>query len=281
MQIRKKSMENAITHFVLNENIKISECAKKFNVDVGTLKSHLKQMNIDTNRYKYSFNENYFETIDTEEKAYWLGFILADGSISIKKNQLSIGLAEIDSKHLEKFKSDIDSNNPLHYYNANNNVTNKKYPTVELDLVSKKLLYDLEKLNIVPNKSKNEQPTYLRDDLIKHYIRGFFDGDGWITSSKRRLRNGNYGNTLKWEFGFGSSFDMTNYISEHFNEKLNIEYKEPKLNCIFKLRYSNKNDIAKIIDYLYEDAHIYLNRKYEKIKDYCRLESKLQKTQDD
>ena len=69
-----------------NKGLKISEIANKYNVDSHTVINHLKNAKI----YKspkyldYNFNTTYFKNIDDEHKAYWLGFIYADGSISGK-----------------------------------------------------------------------------------------------------------------------------------------------------------------------------------------------------
>ena len=280
MKIRKKKMEDAIIYYCNNETILLGECAKKFNVDRGTLSIHLKEMNIETNRKinkngeNYSnFNENFFEVIDTEEKAYWLGFLLADGSINSNRNQISIALSSIDRDHIIKFQKSINSRHNICDYLANNNVTNKKYPTSDLVLHSKKMKDDLFNLHIHDNKTKKEKPCEIPKNLIRHYIRGFFDGDGWISSYDRRIQD--RCKNKKWELGFGSSFEMIDYISKHLSNTLNIAYKEPKKNCIYRIRYSSNSDIAKIIKYLYKDSTIYLNRKQNKVLEFCRSHSKL------
>lgn len=280
MKTRKKKMEDAIVYYCNNETILLGECAKKFNVDRGTLSAHLKKMNIKTNRKinkngeEYSdFNENFFEVIDNEEKAYWLGFILADGSIDNSRNQISIALASVDRDHLVKFQKSINNKKNIFDYLANNNVTKKRYPTSDLIIYSKKMKDDLFNLNVYNNKTKKEKPCEIPIDLIRHYIRGFFDGDGWISSYDRRIQD--RCKNKKWELGFGSSFEMVDYISTHFSNTLNIKYKEPKKKCIYRIRYGSNIDIAKIINYLYKDATIYLDRKQNKILEFCRSHSKL------
>lgn len=62
---------------------------------------------------KYNYDRNYFETINSEEKAYWLGFIAADGNVAKKMNSMRINLNEIDRKHLEKFRESIKGNQPI------------------------------------------------------------------------------------------------------------------------------------------------------------------------
>lgn len=268
IKIRKESMKQAIKYFIENEDATVKECSELFKVDRGTLRNNLKTMGVETNRRTRKCNESYFEIIDTEEKAYWLGFLLADGSIDDTKNKISIGISSIDRNHLTRFIGCIEGTHKICDYMANNNVTNKKYATSDLSITSIKMKNDLAKYNIIPNKSKEEKPCMLNENLIRHYIRGFFDGDGWITSYDRRAQD--RCKNQKWEIGFGSSYFMVDYISRHLADVLNINYKEPKLNCIYRIRYSSNKDIAKIIDYLYNNASIYLDRKHEKAESFCR-----------
>lgn len=267
MDIRKTSMKNAIEYYKQNESATIIDCVRKFDVDRGTLSSHLKKLGLNTRRNKYKFNEDFFEVIDTEEKAYWLGFVLADGSIDDKKKQISIGLAHADEEHLYKFKKALQAENPINFYHAKNNVTEKSYPTNDLALSSRKMINDLNKHYIFSNKTKNEIPIQLEDHLMKHYIRGFYDGDGWISSYKRRPQD--RCKNLKWELGIGSGYEIVQFISNHFYDTLKVTYKEATAySSIYRIRYSNQNDINKILEYLYSDATIYLNRKYQKALEF-------------
>ena len=56
-----------------------------------------------------TFDEHSFDVIDTEEKAYWLGFLYADGNVSNTKNEVGITLQSSDIKHLYKFKTFLKS----------------------------------------------------------------------------------------------------------------------------------------------------------------------------
>lgn len=267
MNIRKESMKKAIEYYKENQSITIADCARKFNVDRGTLGTHIKKLDLTTNRNKHKFNENFFEVIDTEEKAYWLGFILADGSIDDIRNRISIGLAHEDEQHLYKFKQSLQAENPIYFYYAKNNVTQKSYPTNDFVISSKKMIDDLKNHNIFSNKTKNEIPIVLENNLMRHYIRGFYDGDGWISSYNRRPQD--RCKNLKWELGIGSGYDIVQFIADHFYENLDVTYKEAKaFSSVYRVRYSNQSDINKILDYLYKDATIYLDRKYQKALEF-------------
>lgn len=269
MQIRKKKMEDAIIHFLANPDATINGTARDFNVDRGTLRKHLQLMNETTDRRTISVNHSYFNEIDTPEKAYWLGFILADGSIK-KLNQICVALQREDRGHLERLRDALSPDSNISDYEANNNVTGKRYPTSTLSVTSKQMIDDLANHGVVSNKTKVEQPKLdLSDDLIRHYIRGFFDGDGWISIYDRRPQD--RCKNPKTEVGFGSSEDMCEFISQHFSKVLGINYKEPKKGCIYRIRYNGNKDIAKIIQYLYNDTELYLPRKKETVDRFCRL----------
>lgn len=116
--------------------------------------------------------EDVFDII-TEESAYWIGFILADGNVYHPKKrskQLNIGLAERDWEHLEKFKRFVGSNKSL-YYNKGG---------VFLSIYSNRIVEKLAEYGIVPRKSKIAKvPEILKNN--RHFWRGMVDGDGWIS----------------------------------------------------------------------------------------------------
>lgn len=160
--------------------------------------SWIRKLNIDTSHYTprsnrcYSLNESYFEFIDSEEKAYWLGFIMADGCISSSDskydpNRLDILLKDDEDNRilLNQFKQDIDFSRDLEY----REITNIKYgfssDEVGIRVNSKKFVNYLLQHNVSPNKTGKEIIPKLDYELIKYFIRGYFDGDGCIKKDGR------------------------------------------------------------------------------------------------
>lgn len=88
-----------------NNGLSLTLLAKKYNVNRHTLSRYFKISNIKVinKQNETKFNENIFDVIDSEEKAYWLGFLFADGYISSSKNTIELSLALKDKEHLEKF----------------------------------------------------------------------------------------------------------------------------------------------------------------------------------
>ena len=119
-----------------------------------------------------------FEIIDTEEKAYWLGFLYADGSVSSTDNRIELGLAEKDLNHIEKFKEFIGIPNKISY-----RPQTKSYRYSFKSIPCKE---DLIKHGCVPKKSlilKFPTEEQVPEHLIRHFIRGYFDGDGWFSNT--------------------------------------------------------------------------------------------------
>lgn len=158
--------------------------AKVFNCATATINTRLKKLGVKMKsnkeyRTKYSFDHNFFETIDTEEKAYWLGFMYADGNVRKHRNQSVIQIKVNDQEIIEKFIKSINGDMSVSYY------TNQIGKTISaIHLTSDKMFDDLIKQGCIPNKSlvltfpnKHQVP----ENLINHFIRGYFDGDGSIS----------------------------------------------------------------------------------------------------
>lgn len=141
-------------------------------------------------RYRYRLDEAYFDIIDTEAKAYWLGFITADGCVSAgpvgangwQRHQLSVKLKGSDAGHLEKLKADLSAENPVRVMPQRGSVVG----AAEIALTSAHLVESLIRLGVTPRKSLTVTPWSGPDDLMRHYWRGVFDGDGTIVKHPDR-----------------------------------------------------------------------------------------------
>jgi len=196
----------------------------------------------------------FFKNIDCEEKAYWLGFIEADGCINEQNNsrKLVISLSKNDKDHLQKFAD-------LFYADV---MPTKEQVCVQIS--SKRIYNDLIKHGIEPQKSSKAnkfQLLNIQEDLINHVIRGIFDGDGWIS----HIPSENHS-----VFGIAGNEELLNQIQEYF-VKNNIVERKTKLlkdnnsdSLYFKkLQYGGQIQAVKIATFLYQNATIYLDRKYK------------------
>ena len=244
----------------------LRQLEKDYGITRQSISGYLEGEGIKTtigNHYRYFYHDfDFFEKIDTEEKAYWLGFMYADGYIVNYKSKgygersCGITLSIKDENHLKKFKTSIKATNPLNYYKKKN--TNSEL--VRLLLKSEKTVLDLINKGCVPQKTKilkfpsNET---IPKNLLRHFIRGYFDGDGSIALTKDNRNDNlmyrinivgtkNFVENLLKEIGFG-------YIT-----------KEKRCKEIYYYNCGAKRDFEKLYNFLYKDATLYMKRQKEK-----------------
>lgn len=223
----------------------------------------------DINR-KHSVNDKYFTDINTEEKAYWLGFIWADGSISKTSkrcsgpNRLNVSQKTKEIEHLERFARTIESTANIDTREPMPN----KYVSI-LNINSRPLCMSLEKLGY-GIKSKRIHIPPIPKQLIRHFIRGYFDGDGCLSLYTQKCK--------KWivnrqEFSITGNPVLINEIQNVLSQETTISQKvHPKpykrTIKVVSLRYGKKDDIDTLFHYMYDDSSVYMQSKYQKFIDY-------------
>lgn len=247
------------------------DTAKFFNIAPSTVTRILKRNNVPIKTHKHNFNENIFEVIDTEEKAYWLGFIYADGCVikSDKEFKFEITLSTKDKMHLVKFNNFINGDSNI-IKEQNKIYNNKVYSRVRWTVSNKKLCSDLIKNGVVPRKTYTltfPSEEILPEKLVSHFIRGFFDGDGSISTKETST------STLMVQLIGTKSMlkECLNRIKISTTLINNNSVTDPDL-CHFQLKVAKS---IKFLQYIYNNATIYLDRKYSLWQNYCRSNSKV------
>ena len=212
----------------------------------------------------YKLNEAFFDNIDTEAKAYILGFIAADGHNSLNK-KIQISLNEKDIDILEKISSYIylDNNNIKRFDSKQNIHSEEKiYKHVKMCICSAKLSNRLLELGFNHKKSATlEFPIWLNKDLIRHYVRGYFDGDGCIFLFKEK-------GVQKAAFSIISSIMFIEKLEELLVNELRINfYKSYPSKGMSVLSCRGTQQSYAILQWMYNDSSIYLNRKYNTFKE--------------
>lgn len=204
----------------------------------------------------YKYNRNFFEIIDNEEKAYWLGFIAADGNIRKDFLKLRIELNIKDKEHLEKFRSSIKGDMPIREW------IREKNRSCYIEINSKKICQDLFKYGITPNKSLTLEILFekIPFELQHHLIRGYFDGDGSLNMYEKEGYE-------YWEISFIGTKHFLNYIMNFFNKK----HKISTCGNNFRFNFKKGTDIKDILDILFKNYTITLNRKEEKYNKFLAL----------
>lgn len=205
---------------------------------------------IDINR-KYQVDQSFFEEINTHEKAYWLGFIWADGSIV--RDALCISLHSKDEIILQKFKSRIKSEHPIKDIKGQN--------MKKIVISSKKICDDLNKLGVIPNKTNNFRTPQVPIDFIFSFFLGVFDGDGSI--------------------GLPTTFSICARpeLAEFFKEKTitylhNVKIYNIKNKSVKVIKVMNKTDLLALYSLLYLSED-FLPRKKEKFEALLRKKNLL------
>jgi intein-encoded DNA endonuclease-like protein len=220
---------------------------KKANVSLRTLSEAAT---------KYTHDTTFFNVIDTEEKAYYLGLLYADGNVS--NNVLSISLQIKDQDILEKFKKIIKYTGPLLNINKPGNRQNQ----IKLSITSPILIKNLLKHGLYPNKGTTLSfPTTLSENLYPHFIRGYFDGDGCIYTNNK---------SKDYLFSMLGPHDFLIKIQNILISNLAINKtklynpKNCKITKLHVLTYQGRLNLIKICNYLYANSTCYLERKYNK-----------------
>ena len=219
--------------------------------------------------HKYTLDEHYFDEIDTKTKAYIFGFLLSDGSNNMKKQSVSISLQEEDKDILERMRSEIKSTKPLEFldYSQKHDFGYNYKNQYRLLLFSKKICDALNKHGLVQNKSLVVEFQRFEDDLMSSFIRGMWDGDRTLGLYKTKSEK-----TKSINVSLVATIMFCEGLKEYLEEKLGVEschiYDARCHNGVTKVLQISKNaDKIKFLEWLYKDADIYLQRKYDKYLD--------------
>lgn len=219
---------------------------------------------IDQNRTsrKYVFDESIFEKINTEEKAYWLGFLYADGYVPADFRCIEIGLKAKDKGHLEKFLDFLNINPRPEIKMRDVKVNGKIAKACRIIICSNRLAHDLAKHGCIPQKSLVlEFPKWLDEELLPHFMRGYFDGDGTLSLPKPLKES----RCPQLQFGIVGTEEFINDY-EGYMVDIGVLHQCAKLRPTgqaFQTRHGGNKQAKKVFDFLYKDSSVYLDRKYE------------------
>ena len=240
------------------KTLSIKNIMKKYNISSPKIHVILKLNNIEITpsayhkNYKNKVNHDFFNVIDTEEKAYWLGFLYADGYNDTKFYQIELSLKEEDFEMVNLFKSTLSSSYKTTKREINLN--GKIFYSYRHIIYSKKLSKRLEELGCPKNKSlilKFPIKDIVPNNLMHHFMRGYFDGDGCISGTKFMLN------------GTKQFLDLFIEILRNNTDISKAGYWGMDGKA-YRWTHAGKKDLKLIGKFLYKDAHIYLKRKYDK-----------------
>lgn len=209
--------------------------------------------------YKDNRDENLFKEIDSEEKAYWLGFLAADGCVN--GNYIILSLQKQDGEHLEKFKKFLGAESvkirTTFKYDTKGNL--KEYRSFSIGC--KQMAEDLKKHGIIENKSLILKPPQIDPSFYYDWIRGFFDGDGGISYSEKNNRWQSYANSTKEVLQW--ICDTMNLNTKPFHQKHYSHFDN-----VWRIHFNGRINVYSFWNKMMKNdsAVIYLERKYKKYK---------------
>ena len=266
---------NSMIEEYLVGDISVSKLSKKHGISNYACFKILEECGIPitprTNR-KHNLDSDFFEIVDNENKAYVLGLMYSDGSVCPRINtgydkitsyKIRIRLQEFDSDILRKISSCI--------YGFDNVKIDKRSEkmwadTARFELNSKKMGEDLIKLGCGPNKSNIIRlPSYEKvpERLYRHFLRGFYDGDGGISKTPPIIMN------------FTSNKAMCLELVEYFARECGLTFSKylERKNGYGSVKISGRGNCYKLYEYLYSDCSLYMDRKKRTIEN-CLIDSR-------
>ena len=216
---------------------------------------------------KWNLNEHYFDSIDTQNKAYILGLLYADGYNGINKSTVRIQLQYTDVELLKQISREIESDKPLKYINCSSKVASNGFISkdmYQLEAFSSHMCHTLDAIGMHQNKSLIlEFPRFENKSLARHFIRGYYDGDGSFTYS-----NANSAKRFQGLITITSTESFCEECLTILRKEIGIGggiYDASCHNGITKvITISGNRQCKNVLDWLYFDADMYLHRKYDK-----------------
>lgn len=241
------------------EKIGETLCIAEGTVGKVLLRNNIPLRSYSENNQRYKRNSNYFDLIDNSNKAYILGLLYADGCNHREHNSITLSLQDTDYEVVYRTKQELEYEGPISFIDKKKNkeIYHNQY---RLCINDPHMSSQLEKLGVVNAKSLVLQfPRWLDEELIPHFVRGYFDGDGCIYNDLKRQ---------KTQIQIVGTFEFCQGLSEQL-------YKLGCKHCVRQPRQSkgrntyivaiNGNVSSNIfLSWIYKDADIYMQRKYEK-----------------
>lgn len=244
---------------------------KKFKVAPTTIQKALRENKVPARKKeKYKINKDYFKEIDSHEKAYFLGLILADGCVlfnrnKTKINKLVLSLQEEDGYIIEEFKRKIEFNGPV---KTKTDKRSNRKNSILINIFDEAFVSKLTKFNIKPNKSTNHSFfTNVPDQFLPSAILGYFDGDGSVSFLKKENR---------LDCSIVSSVEFSKHLHEYLiskGVKNNISIRKTKNGTALGMTKikGNKQGLA-FFRLLYQNETPFLKRKKQKFELVIKLQ---------
>lgn len=258
-----------------NKGLAPYQIAQKINSTRNRVAKILVKLNIKCHEdfqwcRKYEVNHNFLDNIVTQEQAYFMGFMWTDGTVSLKRKCARLALDSKDTKILQILTDLIQPDKPLTFKNKITEKNKLKRTTATLTIESEKICNDLNNLGCMPAKTYIlEYPKTLPDNLHSHFIRGAIDGDGCIFLGQYEDKKG----LMRYKahkVQLVGSKKFLKRLGEIVEEKTGVigihSYCERHHKNIGLWTVNGRKKCLQLLNWVYEDSKIHLDRKFDKYK---------------
>lgn len=262
-RLSREEKDYIIALYYERKDLKYTELQKLLGVSQRLLKTLMKEYNINSRlKNRYTINSDYFTNIETEQQAYILGFICADGFVGSEAyNNIVIQSNDLDI--IQKIAEELSYTGEIRK-TQKGGFKNSKNGYV-INFSNKTMANDLRNLGIRPNKSLEfDKLLEIPTNLQRHFLRGYFDGDGSITHyiKKRKYKEKTYAYD-SMVMTIIATPKLIEEIVENFKiQKYSIQ--DSKTKGLVYLRINADSQIKEIYKLMYDNATIFLSRKKEK-----------------
>lgn len=212
-------------------------------------------------------NEHFFENIDCEEKAYFLGLLISDGNVFVdtasnRQASISITLNTKDEYLLKSFKQEL---------NTNTSIGHDGRGCSQIAVRSNVMAKDLAKYGVVPRKSLDTFLPSVPKDVVPHLLRGIMDGDGSVKANQTSIR-GRYAHAISFCGSHRLMQDIADWCYDNsIVTTVVYDYKDKSLS---EIKIQSVESMYRFGELIYKDAKIYMKRKYylyQTFKDHYNL----------
>ena len=258
---RRPSLDKRVDDVMqlFNQGKNQTEIKDELHMDWKNVRKILKENNVDVTKnswkHKYKINEHYFDNIDNPNKAYIIGLLYSDGNLGKDSSTIKLFLQDRDKKILEDILFELESDYPLRFYDYSNkpNHSNQYGFIINNRFVYKSLL----NYGLFPNKSLTiKYPTNIPDEYQRDFLRGYFDGDGTIHSSKGGKN-----------CSFVGTYDFCITAKEVIEKNVEVNcsvYQYYDNGITSRLQISGGRQVPKFLSWIYDNCYLKLERKYLK-----------------
>lgn len=211
--------------------------------------------------WRNTVNDDYFKEIDSREKAYFLGFLWADGYNSVEFHTCKIDLQERDLDILKKLKKAIDFSGRINSYIAKKGESYRpeEAKVLRLHITNIGFIQNLYDKGVRPHREKFHFPfEFVPREFYLDFIRGYFDGNGCCSVYGKR------GLMVDICGGTNILHDIGDILAQEYGMSIKYHRRRPQNPDNDTLYISKRDDMITFLKLLYQDAPVYLDRKYEK-----------------